>query len=108
MMKTAARSGFASALFPSASIREGRKKRSRRKNAKNRKKSRKKPRNPGTKQKNGTSAAPGRSVLLAPLARGERKASFGARAKSAFALLLEKVTKPPADAGEKEFDESDN
>ena len=44
----------------------------------------------------------------APLARGERKASFGARAKSAFALLLEKLTKPPADAGEKEFDESDN
>ncbi len=58
--------------------------------------------------RHGDEAAPGRSVLLAPLARGERKASFGARAKSAFALLLEKVTKPPADAGEKEFDESDN
>ena len=58
--------------------------------------------------RHGDKAAPGRSVPPAPLARGERKASFGARAKSAFALLLEKVTKPPADAGEKEFDESDN
>ena len=43
--------------------------------------------------RHGDEAAPGRSVLLAPLARGERKASFGARAKSAFAFTFGKSNK---------------
>ena len=40
--------------------------------------------------RHGDEAAPGRSVPPAPLARGERKASFGARAKSTISYFWKK------------------